>query len=89
MKKTLVSIVVVLALVAGGWAFVREKAARDNAAEYFQKREIPTYHLFSLHGDGDRNVLGYCRPCGEKAREVLKDRLKAEFDDLDRKLSGK
>ncbi len=89
MKKKLAAPVVVLVLVLVGWAFVREKAAQDNAGEYFTKREIPTYHLLSLHGDRDRNVIGYCNPCGSKAKDVLKDSVKAKFDELDKKVTGK
>jgi hypothetical protein len=89
MKKKLAVFPLTLVLAFVAWAFVREKAAQDNAGDYFTKREIPTYHLLSLHGDKDRNLIGFCTPCGEKARDVLKDSVKAKFDELEKKATGK
>lgn len=89
MKKKLGATLLLAVALAGGWAFVREKAARDNAGDYIRMKEIPTYHLLSLHKAEDRNLLGYCKPCGEKAREVFKARVDAKLDELDKALNGK
>jgi len=78
--KKLGAILIIVAALGAAWFVVREKAARDNAADYLKAKEIPTYHLLSFHRDSDRNLLGYCKPCGEKAATVIKDELKGELD---------
>ena len=92
MKKVGFGLVLGLALVVGGWLGVREVTARSNADQYLTAHEIPTYHMLSFHGRGDLNALGYCRPCGEKARDVLRDRTEKELEktksELESILSG-
>lgn len=88
MKKILLGFILALAAVGGGWLALREKLARDNADKYLTAREIPTYHALSFHGRDDLNVLGFCKPCGEKAREVLRDRTEKEFDQAKKDLEG-
>src|SRR5262245_46836461 len=89
MRKKLGALVLLLAALAGGWAVIREKAARDNAGDYIRLKEIPTYHLLSLHSAEERNLIGYCRPCGKKAREVISARVDAKLDELEKALKEK
>lgn len=89
MRKKLGGLLLVLAALVVGWALVREKAARDNAGDYIAKKEIPLYHLLSFHKDGDRNLIGYCEPCGDKARQVFKAQMNAKVDELEKAIKGK
>ena len=89
MRKKIGGLVVVLAVLGGGWFIVREKAARDNAGDYLVKREIPTYHALSLHTAEDKNLVGYCKPCGAKARAVVADRVGGKIDDIEKAITGK
>jgi hypothetical protein len=92
-KKKGLGLVVVLALAAGGWLGAREFFADRNADQYLTSREIPTYHTLSFHTKDDRNLLGWCRPCGTKAREVMQAKVGREFDktkqDIEHALDGK
>jgi len=89
MGKKALAVLVILAALVGAWAVVREAAARRNAVEYLKKREIPTYHLLSLHSADERNLVGYCKPCGEKARAVIAQQLKEDVHEIEKKLEGK
>jgi hypothetical protein len=92
-KKQQRNVILGVVLIALAWLLVREVAARRNADSYLTSREIPVYHTLSFHGSDDRNLLGYCKPCGAKARSVLSDSVGREFDDtkrdLEKALGGK
>lgn len=89
MRKKLGGLVVLVLALGAGWFVLREKSARDNAGDYLVKKEIPTYHLLSLHRAEDRNLIGYCGPCGEKARSVIAGRVDAKLDDVEKAIKGK
>ncbi len=79
---------VVVALVVG-WLVVREVAARQYAGDYLLAREIPTYHSLSFHTAGDRNLVGWCKPCGKKASSVGSDKLSGKLDEIEKAITGK
>jgi hypothetical protein len=92
-KKKGLGLVVAVALLGGGWFLAREHFAEANADRYLSEREIPTYHSLSFHTKDDKNILGFCRPCGEKARDVIRAKVGREFDktkqDLEHALGDK
>ncbi len=89
MRKKIGGTVILLVAIVAGLLVLREKAARDNAGDYMTKREIPTYHTLSLHTNEDKNLIGYCKPCGTKARSVIADRVGGKIDDIEKAITGK
>ena len=89
MKKKLggtLGVVVILVVV---WFVAREKAADSYSGDYLSKREIPYYHWLSAHTAEDRNTIGYCKPCGSKARDVIAKKVGAKADELEKAINGK
>ncbi len=86
MKKILFGAIVGVGLVGGGWMAAREKFAQDGASSYLAEKEIPRYHALSFHGRDDLNLIGYCKPCAQKAKDVLAAKAQSAVDSEKKKL---
>jgi hypothetical protein len=43
----------------------------------------------SFHMDSDRNIIGYCKPCGSKAKSVASGEVDSKLDALEKAITGK